>query len=117
MRSLGLERRILILVMLPILGGLIPGIFMVVNANRDLREMRQLNELAKVVWKLGELDSRIDEESSNWYFFTPTFSATPEERKAERIKQDKWRVDTDATLASYRVLKSEVDLPNLSAPL
>jgi methyl-accepting chemotaxis protein len=117
MRALGLERRILILVMLPILGGLIPGIFMVVNANRDLQEMRRLNELAKVVWKLGELDSRIDEESSNWYFFTPTFNATPDERKAERIKQDKWRIDSDATLASYRALKSEVDLPNLSAPL
>ena len=117
MRSLGLERRILILVMLPILGGLIPGIFMVVNANRELQEMRRLNELAKVVWKLGELDSRIDEESSNWYFFTPTFKATPEERRTERVKQDKWRADTDATITSYRVLKSEVDLRNLSVPL
>ena len=117
MRALGLERRILILVMLPILGGLIPGIFMVVNANRDLQEMRRLNELAKVVWKLGELDARIDEESSNWYFFTPTFKATPDERKSERVKQDKWRISTDATVASYRLLESEVDISRLSVPL
>jgi Methyl-accepting chemotaxis protein (MCP) signalling domain len=117
MRVLGLERRILLLVMLPILGGLIPGIFMVINANRDLQEMNRLNELAKVVWKLGELDSRIDHESSNWYFFTPTFKATDDERKTERSKQDKWRIATDVTLESYRKLRSEVDFPKLSGPL
>src|SRR5476649_766998 len=96
MSTLGLERRILILVMLPILGGLIPGIFIVAKANRDLQEMHRLKDLEQVVWKLGDLDSRIDLESSNWYFFTPTFTATDAERKSERIKQDKWRAESDS---------------------
>jgi len=117
MHNLGLKPRILMLVMLPILGGLVPGTFMVIDANRNLQEMRRLNDLSKVVWKLGDLDSRIDSESSNWYFFTPTFAASPEERTSERAKQDKWRIDTDQSIAGYQSLRSEVDLPNLSAPL
>ena len=60
MHNLGLKPRILMLVMLPILGGLVPGTFMVIDANRNLQEMRRLNDLSKVVWKLGDLDSRID---------------------------------------------------------
>jgi len=117
MSTLGLERRILILVMLPILGGLIPGIFIVAKANRDLQEMRRLKDLEQVVWKLGDLDSRIDLESSNWYFFKPTFTATDAERKSERVKQDKWRVDSDSAISDYKILRSALDVQRLSAPL
>jgi Methyl-accepting chemotaxis protein (MCP) signalling domain len=117
MRRLSLERRILILVLLPLLGGLIPGVLMVIRAQRELIEMRHLKALADVVWKLSELDSRIDSESTNWYFFKSTFEATDDERKKERIKQDQWRIDTVKTIADYKILRSEIDSSSLSAPL
>jgi methyl-accepting chemotaxis protein len=117
MPRLGLNRRILILVMLPILGGLIPGILMVIAANRNLQEMLQLRDLATVVWKLGELDARVDDESSNWYFFKPVFEATNDQRAAERVKQTNWRRQTDQTLDAYRELRARLDAGSLSAQL
>jgi len=117
MRGLSLERRILLLVLLPLLGGLIPGVLMVIRAQRELQEMRHLTALADVVWKLSELDSRIDSESTNWYFFKSTFEATDDERKKERVKQDQWRIESSKTITSYKLLRSEIDSSSLSAPL
>jgi hypothetical protein len=117
MRGLSLERRIILLVLLPLLGGLIPGSFMVLRAQRELQEMRRLTALADVVWKLGDLDSRIDVESTNWYFFKSSFQATDEDRSKERVKQDAARIETDKTIASYNSLHAEIDMSSLSAPL
>ena len=117
MRTPGLERRILVLVLLPLLGGLIPGSFIVLRAHRDLLEMRRLNDLADVVWKLGELDARVDSESSNWYFFKPTFQASADDRNKERVKQDNWRRETDGVVSKYRALRVAVDATDLSGPL
>ena len=79
MRAFGLERRILLLVLLSLVGGLIPGAIRVLRAHRDLREMRQLNQLADVVWKLGDPDAHIDAESTNWNFFKHLHRRGPEE--------------------------------------
>jgi hypothetical protein len=116
-RELSLDRRILLLVLLPLLGGLIPGAIIVRRAQRDLNEIRNLGQLAELVWKLGELDARVDTESTNWYFFKPTWKATDDERKAERVKQDAWRVDTDKAIADYHRLRAAVDAERLSTPL
>ncbi|MEO6995561.1 MAG: methyl-accepting chemotaxis protein [Lacunisphaera sp.] len=117
MRALSLERRILLLVLLPLVGGLLPGAFIVLRAHRDFQEMRQLTQLADVVWKLSDLDARVDAESSNWYFFNPSFQAADDVRKKERVKQDQWRNETDQTISSYRTLRAGIDSTSLSAPL
>lgn len=116
-RGLSLERKILLLVLLPLLGGLIPGGLMLRRAQLELTEIRNLEQLAELVWKLGELEGRVDQESTNWYFFKPTWTTTNEERQAERAKQEQWRKDTDLAVADYHRLREGVDLAALSAPL
>ncbi|HVU32085.1 MAG TPA: methyl-accepting chemotaxis protein [Opitutaceae bacterium] len=116
-RGLSLERRILLLVLLPLLGAALPGGIMLWQAQRDLAEIRNLGELAQLVWKLGDLESALDNEASNWYYFKPTWQATPAERQAERVKQDRWRAATDRTIAAYNAQRTSVDTSILSAPL
>ena len=116
-RGLSLERRILLLVLLPLLGGLVPGGYMVWRAHQDLMEMRNLGQLARLVWKLGDLETRLDAESTNWYFFKPTHQATDEVRQAERVKQNQWRSETDQAIAGYRGLRAQTNSGRLSLPL
>jgi methyl-accepting chemotaxis protein len=99
------------------LGGLIPGGLVVWKAQREVTEMRDLRQIADLVWKLGDLEARIDAESSNWYFFKPTWQATDEERRVERGKQEQWRLDTDKAVAIYRQQRAAVNAAKLSAPL
>ena len=71
MRALSLERRILLLVLLPLLGGLVPALLIVLRAHSEVTELRQLGLLSEMVWKLGALESRLAQEFSNWYMFMP----------------------------------------------
>ena len=103
--------------MLPILGGLIPGGFMVWHAQKEVTELRQLRQVAALVWKLGDLEARLDSESSDWYFFKPTWKDTDANIKAERVKQDQWRQATDRAIEVYREQRSIVDPATLSEPL
>ena len=112
-----MERKILLLVFIPLLGGLLPGGLIVWRAQHDLVEMNHLQALARLVWKLGDLEAKIDLEASNWYFFKPSWSATKEERQAERLKQDQWRIETDKAIADYRAQRATIDLASLSNAL
>jgi hypothetical protein len=103
--------------LLPIVGGLIPGGIMVWRAQKEVTELRQLRQVAALVWKLGDLEARLDSESSNWYFFKPTWHDTDANKKAERAKQDQWRLDTDKAIAVYQQQRSEVSETILSGPL
>ncbi|WP_404422585.1 methyl-accepting chemotaxis protein [Nibricoccus sp. IMCC34717] len=117
-RGLGLERKILLLVLLPVLGAVAVGLLMVRSAQLELQEVRNLGQLSQLVWKLADLAARIDNESSNWYFFKPTYSpTTDEERKSERIKQNQYRVATDAAVEAFRLQKASIDAASLSASL
>lgn len=116
-RALSLERRILLLVLLPLLGAALPAGIMLWQAQRDLAEMRNLKALAELVWRLGDLEGCLDNEASNWYFFKPQFTATDAERRAERQKQDQWRADTDKAIAAYNRQRAAVDASILSASL
>src|ERR1051325_8949144 len=98
-RGLGLERKILLLVFIPLLGGLFPAGLILWRAQRDLAEMSHLQSLARLVWKLSDLEAKIDAEASNWYFFKPSWTATDDEKKIERAKQDQWRLETDQAVA------------------
>ena len=112
-----LERKIMLLILLPVVGGLIPGGLMVWRAQREVRELGTLREASALVWKLGDLESRLDNESSNWYAFKPTWQATDEARRAERAKQDAWRLATDKAIEDYRRQRAVVETLPLSGPL
>jgi methyl-accepting chemotaxis protein len=116
-RGVSLKRKILLLVLLPLIGGLIPGAWIVWRAQQDVTEMRNLGQLADIVWKSSELETRIDAESSNWYFFKPTWKATEDQRQQERVKQDAWRLETDRAIQAYQQQRAAVDSDRLSAPL
>jgi hypothetical protein len=116
-RHVSLERKILLLVLIPLLGGLVPGTIMVWRAQRELTEMRGLGQLAQLVWKLGDLDAGIGAEQGNWYCFNPTWQATDEQRKAERVKQDQSRSATDQAIAAYSQQRATIDTTVLSTPL
>ncbi len=117
MRTLSLERRILLLVLLPLLGGLVPALLIVLRAHSEVTELRQLGLLSEMVWKLGALESRLAQEFSNWYMFIPN-SEQPRDAIAEaRRKQDQWRGDTDAAVAAYQSQRSHIDVRQLSGPL
>jgi methyl-accepting chemotaxis protein len=116
-RGLGLERKILLLVFIPLLGGLLPGSLIVWRAQRDLVEMSNLQALSRLVWKLSDLEAKIDLEASNWYFFKPSWSATKKEHQAERAKQDQWRAGTDQAIADYRSQRATINLASLSSAL
>ena len=114
---LSLQTKILLLMAVPLIGGLIPGGVMVWRAQREVSELRQLREVAALVWKLGDLEARLDTEGSNWYFFRPGWNDTAGNIRAERVKQDQWRRDTDAAVADYRQQRAAVDPDSLSGPL
>ena len=116
-RGLGLERKILLLVLLPLLGGMVAGLTMVWRAQRELQEVHSLRQLAQLVWKLSDLEARLDAESSNWYFFKPTWTATDQERQSERVKQDQWRKETDRAIKAYRQQRASVEMAGLSSSL
>jgi methyl-accepting chemotaxis protein len=117
MRALSLERKILLLVLLPVIGGLIPSLFIIRRAHAEVGELRTLGLLAETVWKLGDLDQRIDAESSNWYFFKPSWKCTDAERTDARTKQENWRQETDSAIKAYQAQRVRIDSSTLSAPL
>lgn len=117
MRGLSLERKILLLVLLPVIGGLIPGALLVLRAHRAVVEMGTVSQLANLVWKLSDIDTRLDVESANWYFFKPTWAAADEVRKQERTKQDQARALTDQAIAAFQEQRNGIDTEKLSPSL
>jgi hypothetical protein len=114
MRGQSLERKLLLLILLPILGGLIPGGLIIFRANRDLTEMRALGQLSSLVSKLSELDARVHLEESNWYFFQPTWQASADEKKQARVEVETRRKATDAAIANYQAQRATTDTAFLS---
>ncbi len=116
-RVLSLERRILLLVLLPLFGASLLGGFMLWRAQAEVAEMRNLRALADLVWRLGDLERALDNEGSNWYMFKPQFQTTDETRAAERIKQDNFRLETDKAIAAFREQLATIDADVLSPAL
>ncbi len=117
MRTLSLERKILLLVLLPVLGGLIPALVIIGRAHAEVVELRTLALLSEMVWKLGDLEHRVDIESSNWYSFKPTWKGTDAERQDARVKQEAWRKETDTAITAYKTQRAQIDASQLSTPL
>jgi methyl-accepting chemotaxis protein len=117
MLTLSLERRILLLVLLPLLGGLVPALLIVSRAHSEVTELRQLGLLSELVWKLGALESSLAQEFSNWYMFIPSSDLPPAEVRDARQKQEQWRRDTDVAIDAYRTQRTRIDVQQLSPSL
>jgi hypothetical protein len=117
LQVLSLHRRILLLVLLPLLGASIPAGYLLWHAQRDLAEMRNLRALADLVWRLGDLEARLDAEAEKWYFFKPSYEATNAQRQAERLNQEQQRRETDKAIAAYNAQRAAIESASLSAPL
>ncbi|MFT3830777.1 MAG: methyl-accepting chemotaxis protein [Opitutaceae bacterium] len=116
-RRLSLERKILLLVLLPVIGGLVPALLLIRRAHAEVVELETLGQLSEMVWKLSDLELRLDAEQSNWYFFKPTWKCSDAERRDARAKQDNWRRETDAAVRAYQEQRAAVDTGTLSGPL
>lgn len=117
MRQISLERKILLLVLLPVIGGLIPGALIILRAQRDLAEMRTLKQLAQLVWTLGDIDTKLDHEESNWYIFKPTWVGTDAERQEARASGELRRKETDQAIEAYKAQRVAIDSARLAEPL
>ena len=117
MRHPSLERKILLLVLLPLLGGLIPALLIIRRAHAEVAELHTLGRLSDLVWELGDLEQRLDAEGSNWYAFKPSLGGTDAAREEARQKQEAWRQETDTVIRDYRQLRSLIDSSLLSGPL
>ncbi|HLP02588.1 MAG TPA: methyl-accepting chemotaxis protein [Opitutaceae bacterium] len=116
-RRLSLERKLLLLVLLPVVGGLVPALLLIRRAHAEVVELETLGQLSEMVWKLSDLELRLDAEQSNWYFFKPTWKCSDAERQDARTKQENWRRETDAAVRAYQTQRAAVDVRTLSGPL
>jgi methyl-accepting chemotaxis protein len=117
MRRLSLERKLLLLVLLPVLGGLVPALLIIRRAHAEVVELDTLSLLSEMVWKLSDLELRLDAEQSNWYFFKPTWKCTDAERQDARKKQEDWRRATDEAIRDFQAQRGRIDTRTLSVPL
>jgi len=116
-RVLSLQRKILLLVLLPLAGAILPAGYLLWQAQRDLSEMQNLRQLADLVWRLGDLESRLDAEADKWYFFKPSYEATNAQRQAERLNQEQQRRETDKAIVAYKSQRAVIETATLSKPL
>ena len=103
--------------LVPILGGLVPSLWIIARAQRELSEMHALGQLALLVTKLSVVEDCLHNEESKWYFFKPTWVGTDAERNETRVKTDAWRRDTDEAIASYQAQLATTSLVSFSPPL
>jgi hypothetical protein len=99
---LSLDVKILLLVMLPTLGGLVLGVVGVRRTHRQVIEYKTLNQLGGVVRKVAALDACFSNEYSNWYFFQPNRPEPASVLAEHRKQQETFRRETDAALVEYR---------------
>ncbi|HEY3757078.1 MAG TPA: methyl-accepting chemotaxis protein [Opitutaceae bacterium] len=116
------DRKLLALVALPLAFALVPAGVLLVRAQRGVREMRGLNALAHLVWKMSDVEKCFDEEADNWYMFRREHANDPADVLAAAHKrQDEARAATDRALAEYdhelEILKSGQLPPAIEARL
>ncbi len=105
-----LEQKLLLLAIAPLVFAVIPAGLLVVRSHRVAEEMRGLDVIANLVWKMGDVEKCFDQESDNWYMFRPEHANDPAEVLAEaRAKQDATRKATDAALAEYDQTLATID--------
>ena len=113
-----LERKLVLLAMIPLGFALIPAGFLLLRAHRTVQEMERLDTLASLVWKMAEIEQGLDMEQGQWWRFTPDrANDTPEQKLEGKKLEDAARTKTDAALVEYDKYLATIDPAALSAEL
>lgn len=113
-----LERKLLMLALLPLGFGLIPAGILLMRSHLMVREMEQLNTLSSLVWKMAEIEQGLDMEQANWWRFTPEHkNDSPEERKEATRLEDVAMAKTEAAIAEYDKFLAGIDVSSLGPQL
>jgi len=105
-----LERKLLLLALLPLACALVPAGILLLRAQHTVREMERLDTLASLVWKMAEIESGLAIEQAHWWQFTPDREKdAPEEKKQARALEDAGRAKTDAALVEYDKFLAGID--------
>ncbi len=109
-----LERKLLTLALIPIIFALVPSSVLFLRTQNAVREMEGLDRMAKIVWKMGDVEKGFDYEADNWYMFRREHDKDPADvLAAARKRQDEARKATDAALSEYDRLLVEIDPASL----
>src|SRR5450432_288871 len=105
-----LERKIVLLVLVPLGFALIPAGILLSRSQKAVREMERLQLLAALVEKMTVVEKCLDLEQVVWWQFTPDHeSDSPQKKAAARAEEEGARVKTDAALASFDEAALHVD--------
>ncbi len=112
-----LERKLLLLVLIPLGFAVVPAGILLVRAHQMVKEMEQVDTLAALVWKMAEIEQGLDQEQTQWWRFTPDhLRDTPEQKKEARDLENVARAKTDAALENYDTFLLRID-PGTLGPL
>lgn len=117
-----LERKLLFLGLMPLGFALIPAGILLVRAQHTVVEMKQLDTLSSLAWRMADVERGLDAEQSHWWRFSPDRKNDPAAVLAEaRGLEDAARKATDIALENYDTLLGKIDTstvgPLLSAAL
>ncbi|MFA5263306.1 MAG: methyl-accepting chemotaxis protein [Opitutaceae bacterium] len=113
-----LEKKLLLLVLIPLGLALIPAGILLVRANNTVREMEQLDTLSALVWKMADVEKALEAEQLPWFLFGPEHvNDVPEVKEQSKAKEEVARSKTDAALAAYDQVLGGIDTSSLSGLL
>ena len=113
-----LERKLLLLAAIPLTCAVIPAYLLVARAHRTVREMDGLGPLARLVWRMADVEQAIDKEADNWYMFQPEHANDGAEVLAKaRATQEEARRKTDEALTAFDAQLARIDAASLDDTL
>ena len=116
-RDLNLQSKLILVILVPLSGCVALGGLELYRIHQRVAEISLLGELSHLAGRLGELESRVDTEESNWYIFIIGRPCPPDEFAVERGRQDERRKETDKAIAIYKEALSRISSEGLSVPI
>lgn len=113
-----LERKLLLLALIPLGFALVPAGILLARAQKTMREMERLDSLSSLAWRMADIERCLDLEQANWWKFTPEHKNDPKEtREKDRNDEDTARKNTDAALEKYDQFLARVETNRASPQL
>jgi uncharacterized phage infection (PIP) family protein YhgE len=110
-----LERKLLLLAIIPLAVALIPAGILLQRAQHTVAEMNRLDALSALVWQMAEVEKGLDLEQSHWWKFAPERANDAADVRAQaKSLEEAARAKTDAALAAYDRLLGGVDATMLT---